>query len=125
METRGYQQYKDQSVSTMTQGELLLLLYDELVKRLMRAEITLDKKDYTVFEENVQRAMDIIHYLDDTLDRQYEVSVGLVRLYEFFLYELNRVKIGRNKTELERVLGMVRELRESFQIAQRNNDSGK
>lgn len=125
METRGFQQYKDQSVSTMTQGELLLLLYDELVKRLMRAGLALDKQDYTIFEESVQRAIDIIHYLDNTLDRKYEVSTGLTKLYEFFIYELNRVKIGRNQTELERVLKMVRELRESFQTAQKNNDSGK
>ena len=30
MDARGYQQYKEQSINTMTQGELLLLLYDEL-----------------------------------------------------------------------------------------------
>ena len=27
MDMKGYQQYKEQSVNTMTQGELLLLLY--------------------------------------------------------------------------------------------------
>ena len=35
MDMRGFQQYKEQSVNTMTQGELLLLLFDELVKRLI------------------------------------------------------------------------------------------
>ena len=34
MDMRGFQQYKEQSVNTMTQSELLLLLYDELFKRL-------------------------------------------------------------------------------------------
>ena len=34
MRASGYQQYKNQSVSTMTQGEMLLLLFDELVKRI-------------------------------------------------------------------------------------------
>ncbi|MEI3361553.1 MAG: flagellar protein FliS [Oscillospiraceae bacterium] len=46
MDARGYQQYKEQSINTMTQGELLLLLYDELVKRATRAELALDKQDY-------------------------------------------------------------------------------
>ena len=32
MEHNAFQQYKEQSVSTMTPSELLLLLYDELVK---------------------------------------------------------------------------------------------
>ena len=33
MDMRGYQRYREDSLSTMTQGELLLLLFDELVKR--------------------------------------------------------------------------------------------
>lgn len=119
------QQYRDQSINTMTQGELLLLLFDELVKRLVRAELALDKEDYTLFEESVDRSSDIIRYLSATLDKQYEIGRELYRMYDFFLYELSRVRFGRNRTELERVTRMVRELRESFQIAQKNNDSGK
>lgn len=121
----GFQQYKDQTVNTMTQGELLLLLYDELVKRLMRAGIALDKDELVLFEESVERSTEIIRYLDATLDRRYPIANDLHRLYDFFCYELSRVKFGRNKEELERVLRMARELRDSFQIAQKNNDSGK
>ena len=50
MDRRGYQQYKQQSINSMTPGELLLLLYDELVKRGTMASIDLDNKDYSVFE---------------------------------------------------------------------------
>lgn len=122
---KGYQQYKGQAINTMTQGELLLLLYDELVKRLTRADLALDKEDYPVFEASVERSVEIIHYLDNTLDRKYEISGNLNRLYEYFCYELSRVKAGRNKTELARVKGMVSELRDSFREAEKNNDSGK
>ena len=45
MDMKGYQQYKEQSVNTMTQGELLLLLYDELYKRLSQAELMLDQQN--------------------------------------------------------------------------------
>ena len=38
MYQNGYQQYKMQSVNTMTRSEMLLLLYDELIKRLNRAQ---------------------------------------------------------------------------------------
>jgi len=125
MDMKGYQQYKGQAINTMTQGELLLLLYDELVKRLTRADLALDKEDYPVFEASVERSVEIIHYLDNTLDRKYEISGNLNRLYEYFCYELSRVKAGRNKTELARVKGMVSELRDSFREAEKNNDSGK
>lgn len=125
MDMKGFQQYKGQAINTMTQGELLLLLYDELVKRLTRADLALDAEQYEVFEASVDRSVDIIHYLDDTLDMQYEVGSNLSRLYDFFCYELSRVKTGRNKTELTRVKGMVSELRDSFRQAQKNADSGK
>ena len=60
MDLKGYQQYKEQSIATMTQEELLLLLYDELVKRLMQAELALDKKEYPLFEASVQRGIETI-----------------------------------------------------------------
>jgi len=125
MNEKGFQKYKELAVDTMTQGELLMMLYDELVKRLTRADIALAMQEYTIFEASVDRSMEIIRYLDDTLDRQYEISHSLTRLYEYFCYELNRVKLGRNKTELTRVKTMVSELRESFRTAQQSNTSGK
>ena len=120
MDMRGYQHYREQAVNTMTPGELLLLLYDELVKRLTQAQLSLDKEDYPTFEGAVDRSVDIIHYLDDTLDRQYPISAQLTRLYEYFCYELSRVKTGRNKTELQRVKRMAGELRESFRTAEKS-----
>lgn len=117
---QGYQGYKEQGINDLTPGELLLLLYDELVKRLLRADLALDKKDLPLFEASIDRSLDIIRYLDDTLDMQYPISRNLNRLYDYFSYELNRVKAGRNKTELDRVKTMVGELRDSFREAQRN-----
>lgn len=125
MYTKGFQQYKEQSVDTMTPGELLLTLYDELVKRLTRAELALDSQDYTLLETTVDRSMDIVHYLNDTLDRSYPISRELARMYEFFCYELVRVKIGRNRTELERVKRMVGELRDAFRVAAQDGSAGK
>ena len=119
---RGYQQYKQQSINTMTQGELLLLLYDELVKRLTQAELALEKENYPLHEVSVQRGIDIIRYLDDTLDRQYSISG---KLYEYFTYELGRAKIGRRLEPLSNVKSMILELRDAFRQAQKSGDSAK
>ena len=125
MDMKGYQQYKEQSVNTMTQGELLLLLYGELYKRLAQAELMLDQENYPVYEASVERAVAIIDYLDSTLDRQYPISGNLTQLYEYFTYELGRAKIGRRKEVLTHVKTMVGELRDAFRQAQKNGDSGK
>ena len=121
MDMRGYQRYREDSLNTMTQGELLLLLYDELVKRLKLAGLELDRERYEGFEAAVDRSVEIIRYLSQTLDRKYPISANLDRLYDYFCYELSRVKAGRNKTELDRVTGMVAELRDSFRQADRNS----
>lgn len=125
MDMKGFQQYKEQSVNTMTQGELLLLLYDELYKRLSQAELMLDQENFPVYEASIERSVDIIDYLDSTLDRQYPISGNLAQLYEYFTYELGRAKIGRRKEVLTHVKTMVGELRDAFRQAQKSGDSGK
>lgn len=121
MEAQGYQQYKQQSVTTMTQGELLVVLYDELVKRAARADIALGQADYPLFEASVDRCLDILHYLDDTLDDQYPISRELHRLYDFFCYDFSRVKAGRNRAELGNLRPMVTELRDAFRAAEKDS----
>lgn len=91
MYQNGYQQYKMQTVNTMTRSEMLLLLYDELIKRLNRAQIALDDKNYDLFEKSVKRSREIVDYLNRTLNMEYRISYDLRRMYEFFLYELSRL----------------------------------
>lgn len=121
MDARGYQQYKQQSINSMTPGELLLMLYDELIKRSTLASIALDKQDWPVFESALDRCIDIINYLDETLDHKYPISQDLSRMYDYFTYELGRIKIGRNKKELERVRPMLAEMRDAFRSAEKNS----
>ena len=125
MDMKGFQSYKEQSVNTMTQGELLLLLYDELYKRLSQAELMLDQQNFPVYEASIERSVAIIDYLDSTLDRQYPISKTSAQLYEYFTYELGRAKIGRRKEVLDHVKSMVGELRDAFRQAQKSGDSGK
>lgn len=119
MNPYGYQQYKEQSVNTMTSGEMLLLLYDELIKRLTRAEMALQKQDYVLFNQSVDRSKDIINYLKSTLNREYAISAELDRMYNFFNYELCRISAGRNLSVLRELKPLVMELRDTFREAER------
>ena len=121
MDARGYQQYKQQSINSMTPGELLLLLYDELVKRSTLASIALDKQDWPTFEAALDRCTDIVDYLDETLDRQYPISHDLSRMYDYFTYEMGLIKMGRNKKELDRLRPMLTDMRDAFRVAEKNN----
>ena len=119
MAVNGYQHYKEQTVNTMTPGEMLNLLFDELLKRLTRSELALENKDYELFEQSIQRSMDIVTYLKNTLNFQYEISNELKRLYDFFLYELIRIQAGRNSAVIAEIRPLIMDLRDSFREAQR------
>ena len=121
MIARGYQQYKQQSVLTMTQAEMLLLLYDECIKRLMLAEKALDKSDFETFAAAVQRTKDIIAYLTNILNYEYEISHNLYRLYDYFQYELVRLQTGRKKEIITELKSKIKELRDAFQQADKIN----
>ena len=124
MESNGYQQYREQSIFGLSANELLLLLFDELIKRLGRCELALTQKNYELLDESADRCLAIIRYLDDTLNHNYAISAELHRLYGYFYYELNRVKVGRNKGELDKIKPMLTDLRDTFRQAAQNCASG-
>ena len=122
MEHNGYQQYQEQAIFSMSQNELLLLLLNELIKRLGRCDLALTQKNYALLDESADRCLAIVRYLDDTLNHDYPISADLHRLYDFFYYELSRVKVGRNKDELAKIKPMLVDLSDTFQQAAKNSD---
>lgn len=122
MNENGYRQYKEQSVMTMTRGELLLVLYDELLKRMKRAELALDADNYVSFEQSTQRSMEIVQHLKDTLNYEYELSRELSRMYDFFIYELSRLRAGRKTEIIKELQPLVKELRDTFAEAEKQHE---
>ncbi len=112
-----YNMYKEQSVNTMTPSEMILTLYDEAVKRINRGKLAKQNGDFAFFEKEVDRAIEIINYLDVNLDNKYEVSGNLHSLYEYMIYNLKRAKIGRKDEPLDEIIPFIKELRETFSQA--------
>ena len=97
------------------------MLYDELVKRSTLASMALEKENWPQFEEAMDRCIDIVNYLDETLDRKYPISRDLSRMYDYFTYEMGRIKTGRNKKELARLRPMLVDMRDTFRAAEKNS----
>lgn len=119
MNATGYQAYKEQSVFTMTQGELLLILYDELLKRLTRAELSLEQADYQTFEQSVERSSQIVEYLNATLNHSIPISAELSRMYDFFKVHLARIQASRDSSKIAELKPLVKDLREAFAEAEK------
>ena len=123
----GYQKYKEQTVLSMSNIELLLLLYDEAISRLSKAEIAVEDGAWDIFEDCLRRATRNIRYLGDILDMSRQPLAGdLERIYNYLIYDISRIKAGRKrqKAEIGRIIHILSELREAFDEAGRRvNDS--
>ena len=114
-------QYREQAISTMTQGEMLVFLYDEIIKRLNRAKLILEMEntDFDAYGREVTRAREIIMYFEQTLDRRYPISADLHKLYDFMLFELSRAAASRKSDAIDEVLPFVIEFRDTWKEADR------
>ncbi len=116
-----YSKYKEDSIFSMSGAEQLLLLFDETIKRLTRAESSLEDGNYDDFEDCLQRTTRIVRYLIDILDMSYPISFDLRRIYVYLIYDLGMVRAGRErrKDEIGRIRHILSELREAFDGASR------
>ncbi len=124
MPVNPYQKYQQQSVMTMTPGEMLLKLYDEVITQLNAVRQFNVEKDYQGANAALKKAQRIITYLNQTLDFQYEISGSLSALYDYFLRRLVDANVHKDNAPIDEVLPMITELRETFAQADKNSRSG-
>ena len=115
-----YQAYKQQSVMTMTQGEILNTLYDGLLKALYTGQKALESRDYALANQEFIRAQKILNYLKATLNHKYDIANNLEMLYNFFLQEIIKVNVKKSEQNLSVVIEMITQLRDAFVQADKN-----
>ena len=120
MPVNPYQQYQRQSVMTMTQGEMLTKLYDEVIKQMSGAKICLTEKDLSGVNNALQKAQRILFYLKSTLDFKYEISGNLDALYDFFIERTVQATLKKDAAMLDEIIPMIEDLRDTFVQADRN-----
>ena len=119
-----YQKYQQQSVMTMTQGEMLTKLYDEIIKQLSAAQQFLVQENPEEVNKALQKAQRILAHLQITLDRKYEISESLDALYDYFIRCIIDANLHKDATPIEEVLPMIVDLRETFIKADRTARCG-
>lgn len=114
-----YKNYKEISINTMTKGEQLVLLLDKAVQRIVSAGVMLDQDKQADAGVLISRAIDIFNYLMVCLDKSFEVSTDLISLYSFINGELIKAKAKNDKSYIENILPIVRDLRDTWAEAEK------
>ena len=112
-----YNQYKENSINTASPEELTLMLYNGLIKFIMRGIDSIEKKNIQEANTNIIRAQDIVQEFINTLDMRYEISKNLVSIYDYLLRRLIDANITKDKEILEEVLGFAKVLRYTWEEA--------
>lgn len=112
-----YAAYKQNDVLTASSGKLLIMLYDGAIKFLRFSKVAIDEENIESRNKYICKAQDIISELMATLNMDYEISHSLFALYEYMKYRLVEANIKKDKEIIDEVLGMLTELRETWEKA--------
>jgi len=112
-----YQQYQQNAVQSAEPGELVVMLYDGLVRFLKLAVKSLEENDKEAANTALIKSQDIVGYLNETLDRRFEISSNLASLYNFMSRQLVSANIKKEIKLVEEVLGLAQELRDTWRQA--------
>ncbi len=117
MNAYGTGQYRQTQVTTVDKGRLIVLLYEGAIKFLREAEEAQRAGDIPAKANFINRALDIIGELSQSLNMQDggDIAMNLKRIYQFWTDHLLRAKVVRDSPAMADVIEMMSSLIEAWQ----------
>ncbi len=112
-----YQQYKTQSLETLTNGEIVVKLFEEASKQITIAIFLTNQKDVAKAYNCIAKAQKIISALDASLDMHYEISNELREMYRFLHKSLSEAIVDQNTKLMKELLHIVDDFKITFRQA--------
>ncbi len=108
--------YLQTQVTTTTQGELLLLLYDGAIKFLNQAKEKIAERDYAGKGILISKALDIVNELDGSLNLEKggELAENLHKLYFYCSTRLLNANLKMDVTFIDEVIKILSGLRAAY-----------
>ena len=112
-----YSEYHNNSISTSSQGKLIVMMYEGAIRFITQAITCMAQKDLPGQGNYIQKAHDIVNELSLSLnmDEGAEVSLKLHNLYQFILKQLILANIKSDKAALVSALKILSTLKEGWE----------
>lgn len=107
-----YGQYTQRNVQTATPGQLVVMLYDGMIRFFTQARVAIEAGDIQTVANRVNRGLAIVTELRCTLDMtQGELPERLASIYEWCHDEVVDARLQNDTERLNRVISMLTDLR--------------
>jgi len=112
----GIETYKENSITTQSQGRIVVMLYDGAIKFLRQAIIEIKAKNIEAKSRFLGKAEDIINELNTVLDMEAggEIAVNLRALYMFMIRTIHEANIKNDTGKIEDVIKLLEELNQGW-----------
>ena len=119
MQANLYQQYKAQSLETLTKGEIVVKLFEEASKQISMAIFFTNGGNSVKSFNCIAKAQKIIQTLNFSLDMKYAISIELNDMYLFLYDKLGEANVNRDVSLMKDVLTLVDDLKVTFRQAEK------
>ncbi|SNX53110.1 flagellar export chaperone FliS [Thermoanaerobacterium sp. RBIITD] len=109
-----YMEYKQNSIMTASPEELVLMLYNGVIRFIEEAKLAIKDKNIEKAHNSIMRAQDIVLELMATLDMQYDISKNLYNIYEYISRRLVEANLKKDTEALDEVKTLVSDLKDTW-----------
>ena len=115
--SRYHEEYRQNEISTSSQGKLILMMYDGAIKNARMALQCIEKNDISGRGLHIRKTHDIINELSLSLDQEkgQQVAKRLEELYQFIMKQLTLANIKGEPKPIESVLRILSTLKEAWE----------
>ncbi len=114
-----YQQYKSQSLETLTNGEIVVKLFEEASKQISMGIFLINSDNSYKAYNAISKAHKVISTLNSSLDMAYAISIELREMYLFIEQKLIQANGTRDIALLKEILSLVDDLKATFKQAEK------
>lgn len=113
---QAFSEYKKATINTSSPGELVLMLYNGLIKFLRHAKLALHEKKINDAHSYIIRAEDIIEALLSALDYEKggDIAKNLSMIYDYTYWRLVEANIKKDESIIDEVIEILNPLREAW-----------
>ena len=117
--------YKNQQVQNSSPGQLTLMLYSGAARFITENSKAIEDGRMDAAHNAHVKTQNIMLYLIETLDMQYDISHNLFQLYEYINFRMNEANLKKDVEQLEEAKGLVIELRDTWCEAMKQDQAAQ